>query len=338
MYSRKQNNAVSLSNASPSISNNVQEINNMFINSANVTPSIDAINQEINTVADIFNARRQFEAKGWGKRVDATWEEIQTWSAKGQFMKAFQTGRIRVTSDANATRKAGIAAIYSNKVQDQELGAALAIVEVMPYFADYDVANNDIRRIALIDTESNHDIMTTEEVGADGKVSYRVSYAEKVYNHISHEYAGLKRTSENMVQQGIDGKLNGWTDSDGVIHTGYNQWVDSHNAAVMKFATNQVLTSEDSALLKNVTPSDDMNKFVQLNTVKHISYASIVNHYVLAAWMLVDTSKAAFELVTFAKTEEQFEKFLSNRDSNLNYGYQNQMRKMAGIEYSAIKA
>lgn len=350
---RKPSNAVSSSNASLSISNNNQENNNMvnqmFINSANVTPSMDAANKEINTVvneisvADIFNSRRVWEAKGWGKRVDATMEEIKTWSAKGQFMKAFQEGRIRVTSDANATRKAGIAAIYSNKVQDAELGAALAIWEVMPYFADTIVRASGLREIALIDTEADHDVCVVEEVNGEGKVGYRVHYGQKVYNHLDNVYAGMRKGAVNPVQQGIDGKLNGWTDADGVKHEGYNAWVDGHNYAVMAFANGTISQADKDLWLKNVTAVDQtqdgwQNRFVQLNTVKHISYASIVNHYALAAWLFLDDQKPAFELHTFAKTEAQFEAFLSGRDSNLNYGYQNQMRKMAGIAYEAVKS
>ncbi len=294
-------------------------------------------------IAAAFANRRQWTAKSWGKRVDASWQEIQTWSAKGEFLKHLESGRITITSDANGTRKAGRAVAYLNKVQAEEAGAALAIAEVMPYFVDY--LNGDIRRLAMIDTEGDHDIIINQDTGADGLVSYRVGYAEKAYNNLG-EYAGLKRTSENPVQNGIDGKLNGWTGEDGVIHVGYNQWVDKHNAAVMAYAQAQGdLAADDPAkeFLKGMTTVDQSqdgweNKFVQLNTVKHIAYGSVINHYVLAAWLLIDTSKAAFEVFTYAKTEEQFEAFLSGRDSALTRGYQNQMRKMAGIAYEATLA
>jgi hypothetical protein len=328
------------------VQSNNQEITTMFQQSS-VTPS-PIVNQETNNttqntirpeIQSIFDSRRAFvKGTGWDKILDLTKEQIEQMSAEAVFMNAFSKGLIRVTQVSNESRKEGAKVIFSNSVQDKELGAALAIYAECEFFADYRVKADGYREILLIDTKGNHDMVVIEERNLEtGKIQYRARYATKAYNDHG-DLIGLRPGEENPVQKGIDGALNGWTGEDGVVHSGYNTWVDDHNAAVLKHAQGGVLTEEDKSLLKNVTALDGndpawANKFVQANTVKHVAYDSVVNHYVLLAWFVLGEK---VELFTFARTPEAFQTWLDGRNSNLTKGYQRQMRKLAGIVYEPV--
>lgn len=321
------------------------EVSAMFVAPAIQSPVVNSgANNMQTTIAQttvntniqaIFDARRVWTPNGWEKRVNFSEEEINTFSPEGAFMKAFEQKRIRVTQSTNATRADGIPVVFSNSVQDKALGAAFALLENIPYYAEYMEKSDGLRVIALVDTTGNHDVQVVEERDEEtGHVRYNVFYASKAYNN-QGDLIGLRRGAINQVQEGIKGQCDGWTDKDGKVHTGYNQWVDKHNAAVMTVA-NKIATAEQIEMCKGCTADADPNKYVQINTVKHVAYESVVNKYVLLAWMLLDEQRPSFELFTFAKTAEGFQKWLSNRESGMVWGYQNQLKRLAGIVYQPV--
>jgi hypothetical protein len=304
--------------------------NNAMNNQISNTNSSATINQENNNmtqntvdtrIANIFEARRQWVKNEWEKRIDLSKEQIATMSPKEAFLTMFEEGRIRVTTDSNATRKDGIAVIFSNNVQDDQTGRMLGLAENVDYLCRVNYREDGLRDFMLFDMGGSHDIQVVEEKSPiNGHITYMVYYAQKAYNN-NGEIIGLKRGTANKVQDGIYTKV-----------TKYNDWVDRHNAAVLAIAKNEA-TEEQKTMIVDRPSVGKENDFVRDNTVRHIAYESIINHYALLAMVLADETRPAFEMYTFARTTESFERFLNSRESGLVWGYQRELEKLAAIEY-----
>jgi hypothetical protein len=297
-------------------SNDSKENNNMNT----VNPTI--------TAQQIFDGARVWEASSWEKRLDFTKEQIATMTPDAFFRGLFADGTTRITQHSDASKAAGKAVIYGNGPQMRQFGAALAIAENIPYISKVVQQESGLRVFALLDTAGNHDIQVVEEAHAiTGEIVSRVHYASKRHNHLN-QIIGLDAGSVNKVHLGIEASVNG-----------YNQWVDAHNAAIMRASLGQSL-AEDAKFLETAKKGDNPNHFVQLNSVKHVNYSSVVDKYTLTAWILNarKTGVSMFEVHSFAKTGDTMGAFLDGRSSKMVYGYQRQLETLSGFKYVAPEA
>lgn len=300
-----------------------------------VTPSpIAQENKTMNTVnptvtaQDIFADRREWTTKAGIARLALTLEQINEMHPDDVYLSLFAQKKLRLTQAVNATRQDNIAVMYRNKVQDDQLGRALALYEHVKYAAGYVEYAPGFRMIALLDQEGEHDIVVKEERNVvSGHIDYACFYASKAFNNHGQPN-GLNQGALNPVNQAIFERVEG-----------YNAWVDAHDVEVKAMAVSwpKIVATK---LMPKFEIGANANNFVQINTVKyHIKYESVINKYALLALLMVapkNTDGVSFEISSRAKSAESTETFLNRAMSNMTWGYQHQLRALSGISYDPI--
>lgn len=257
--------------------------------------------------------------------VSLTEEQIAGMSVRSIFEAYIMSGRIKFSRAANETRKQGIPVIFHNKLQDDQLGRALAYT-----FAEiHKVFGHNIRRgaggavvggdFALLDMKGEQDRTVRAEVRADGKVYYSARYGVRMYNNMG-QLIGVNPGEYHPINDLLLKRAEN-----------YNAWVDAHNNAVRAKAAGTA-TDEQLQLLSKVREWDvDANIAVRNNVVRHINGEALVNKYVLEMLLLLDTTRPAFEIYTYAKNVQEMEKYLDLLVNSMERAFRNELRKLAGL-------
>lgn len=309
--------------------NNKPASTNMNVKNAEEIYSMNNVNPT-SDFNSIFENRRQFVPQGWDTRLSLSEDQIRTMSCRNSVLRLFGENRIRITQNANGTRKDATVVLFGNGPQYDQIARALAIYENIPMMGQAMVDTQGYKQIALLDTKGNHDVIIYEKEGAEGWINYSVFYSQKQYNQHG-QVIGLVETSEDPIQDWIRQWVqDGYKGFDGIERESHNQWVDRYNSSVLAYANNEA-TDEQLAMLKNVKTEADPNKFVQINSKRHINWLSIANKYAILSWLVLDATRPAFELYNRAKTAESNQKFIEGAIAIMERGYRNQLRSLSGL-------
>lgn len=304
--------------ASASVSSNViAQENNM-----------NAANNSAMTVAAFAVQNTTVYAKKVSKpSIELTEEQIQGMSVRTIFESLIMGGRIKFTRAANETRKQGIPVLFHNKLQDDQLGRAMALVyaNVHKPFGMNVQRNQEGAMIAgefaLADIKGEQDRVVRAYTGADGKVYYQVHYGNRAYNNAGVA-VGINASDVHPLNSLNVDRANG-----------YNQWVEYHNAAVRAYAQSIATPEQMEYIAKKVKDLDlsNPNLFVQKNTVRHINGEALINKYVIELLVLLDATRPAFELYTYAKDEAEMGRYLDLLVNSMERAFRNELRSLAGL-------
>lgn len=288
-----------------------------------------------NVFQSIFDSRRQFvPSNSWGKRLDLTLEQIETLSPYPTLVRLFGEGRIRVTNNANGSRRDATPVIFPNGPQSAQTGSAFALLDYVPYLAQAIKDTAGDRQIALLDKAGDRDLLVYETRNpATGWIDYRVFFAAKQFNQHG-QVVGLNETGENSIQEWIKASVDGgYVGFDGVQRDSHNQWVDKYNAALEVVAAGTATDADREMVKKADTQylAADPNKFVSYNSRRHVLAESVANKYALLSWLTLDLDKPAFEVYNRAKTVESNQKFIEGMAQMMTRSYRNQLKTLAGL-------
>lgn len=312
----------------------IKTVKNITSDSVNSLPvkSVEETKMNNSTVSmqQIFDDRRQFVPEGWDTRLSLTDDQVAAMSCRNLVLRLFGEKRIRISQNANGSRKDAIAVLFPNGPQYDQIGRALALYENIPYMGQTVVGTLGAKQVALLDTKGNHDLIIYETRNEDGWINYSVFYANKQFNQHA-QVIGLMESGEDKIQDWLRQSIqDGYTGFDGIERESHNQWVDRYNAAVLAYAQDTA-TDEQLAMLKNVKEDSDPNKFVQINSRRHINWQSVANKYAILSWLVLDADRPAFEVYNRTKTAESNEKFIEGMVAMMERGYRNQLRSLSGL-------
>lgn len=257
--------------------------------------------------------------------INLTEEQIAGMSVRTILESLIIGNRVKFTRAANETRKQGIPVLFHNKYQDDQMGRALALV-----FANiHRVFGSNIRKneegvviggdFGLLDMKGVQDRYVSAYVGQDGKVYYTPRYGVRVNNHFG-TLIGLNPGAEHPVGALLRERVGG-----------YNKWVDAHNDAVRAKGMGTA-TEEQLQLLSKVREWDiDANVAVRNNVVRHINAETVINKYAIEMLLLLDATRPAFEIYTYAKNVQEMEKYLDLLVKSMERAFRNELRKLAGL-------
>lgn len=314
----------------------ITSIRNISSNNSNALPVKTVNNQEAPMINEtelmqqVFDARRTFVPQGWDVRLSMTEEQIEAMSCRNIVLRLFSESRIRISQNANGSRKDATPVLFPNAPQYDQIARSLAIYENIPLMAQAVTDTQGYKQVALLDTKGNHDVIVYEKQGEDGWIDYSVFYANKQYNQHG-QVIGLNESAEDPIQDWLRKSIeDGYEGFDGVRRESHNQWIRRYNAAVIAVA-NGTATDEQKAMLKNVTEDADPNRFVQINSRREVKWESVANKYAVLSWLLLDVSRPAFEIYNRTKTVESNTRFIDGMIKMMERGYRNQLRSLSGL-------
>lgn len=304
---------------------------NAIASVGNVSSNEEKSNMEnISIGQHLFANRTTWTKTTFVPRLVLTEDQINQMSIEPILRKLIFENRIGLTSSARVSRQQGKRVLDPNRVQMDQLGRAICMVEhsIHAFGFEPEYGPNTFG-IGLLDTAGTYfDRYLTAERVASGQLRYSAWYGDRVYDDNGY-FANFVPGAKHKIDE------NNWEQVEG-----YNAWVNQHNEAVVIKAHNMAqpdalkhvkLTPEQEEMLLNAKVGKTPENYVQINNIKHINWDTVANKYVIEAWLLEDSSRPAFEIFSWAKDGNGVDTMLKEKLDVLNHAYRGQLKALAGL-------
>jgi hypothetical protein len=287
-----------------------------------------------NIVSAMWANREVYVKQDFVPAISLTEEQIVGMTHENILWQLVSEKRIGVTQAPNLTRENGGRIMWQNKYAFAQLGAALANIE----FAIHDFGFEEDHKsrgyeMGLWDRVGTHNYHIAATVDAQGYVRYTTSYGKAEYNELGRLrdfVAGKVHPVESYLDDSI---LYGYVGKDGVRRDGYNQWAEKFNAQAKEYIQSGVIGDLIAKSLSDLKAEGitDLNQIAQRLVRRTIRRETVINQFVLEAWLLQDESRPAFSIYAQNKSEESFALSMNARNEQLLNGYRNALRFLSGL-------